>query len=86
MQSHPMQIATNVIGGYTASTLVQNGPTRLLFFGMGAVMSNYIYQSYDLGAVDDALRNPLSAFEHSASDVASEKGSLIDYVIVGGVR
>ena len=86
IQSRPIQIASNLVGGYTASNLVQtaNGPTRVLFFGMGALMSNYIYQSYDFGAVDDAIRDPLSAFEHSVSDIASGKGSLIDYGIVGG--
>ena len=84
IKSHPVQIATNVIGGYTASMLVQNGPTKVLFFGMGSLMSNYIYQSYDFGALDDGLRNPLSAFKHSIKDVASGHGSLIDYAIVGG--
>jgi hypothetical protein len=50
---------------------------------MGALVSNYVYQSY-FGALDDTLRNPLSAFEHSDNDIASEKGSLVDYGIVGG--
>ena len=86
IQSHPLQIASNLVGGYTASNLVQtaNGPTKLLFFGMGALISNYIYQSYDFGALDDTLRNPLSVFEHSISDIASGKGFLVDYGIVGG--
>ena len=86
IQSRPIQIASNLVGGYTASNLVQtaNGPTRALFFGMSALISNYIYQSYDFGALDDTLRNPLSAFEHSVSDIASGKGSLVDYGIVGG--
>ena len=86
IQSRPIQIASNLVGGYTASNLVQtaNGPTRAIFFGMGALISNYIYQSYDFGALDDTLRNPLSAFEHSVSDIASGKGSLVDYEIVGG--
>ena len=86
IQSRPIQIASNLVGGYTASNPVQtaNGPTRALFFGMGALISNYIYQSYDFGALDDTLRNPLSAFEHSVSDIASGKGSLVDYGIVRG--
>ena len=86
IQSRPIQIASNLVGGYTASNLVQtaNGPTRAILFGMGALISNYIYQSYDFGALDDTLRNPLSAFEHSVSDIANGKGSLVDYGIVGG--
>ena len=51
---------------------------------MGAVISNYLYQYYDFGALDDGLRNPLSAFEHSASDITSGHGSLVDYATVGG--
>jgi len=86
IQSRPIQIASNLVGGYTASNLVQtaNGPTRVLYFGVGALISNYIYQSYDFGAVDDAIRDPLSAFEHSVSDIASGKGSLVDYGLVAG--
>ena len=75
IQSRPIQIASNLVGGYTASNLVQtaNGPTRLLFFGVGAVMSNFIYQYYSFGSIDDAVRDPLSAFKHSVSDIASGK-------------
>jgi hypothetical protein len=43
-------------------------------------MSNYMYQSYSFGDFDDALRDPLSSFKH----IASVKGSLVDYGIVGG--
>ena len=86
ISSHPLQIVSNLVGGYTASNLVHtaNGPTRALFFGVGAFISNYIYQSYGFGALDDALRSPLSAFEHSVSDIASGKASLVDYSIVAG--
>lgn len=73
-------------GGYTAFNFVQtaNGLTRAIYFGVGCLVSNYIYQSHNFGATDDTLRNPLSAFEHNASDIASGKGFLVDQTIVGG--
>jgi hypothetical protein len=85
IQSRPIQIASNLVGGYTSSSLVQtaNGPTRFLFFAIGSVASNYLYQSY-FGNLDDAITDPLSALEHSVSSIASGKASLVDYGVVAG--
>ena len=86
IQSRPIQIASNLVGGYTASNLVQtaNGPTRVLFFGVGALISNYIYQSYDFGSLDDTIRDPITGLANAASDIASGHGLLVDYGLVGG--
>ena len=68
-----MQIAANVIRGYTASNFIPqvNGPVKLLFFWMGALVSNYMYQSYDCGALGDTLRNQSFALQHSSKDIAN---------------
>ena len=85
IQSRPIQIASNLVGGYTASNLVQtaNGPTRAIFFGMGAIVSNYIYQSYDFGSLDDTIRDPITGLAKAASSIASGHGSIFDYGLVG---
>ena len=86
IQSRPIQIASNLVGGYTASNLVQtaNGPTRALFFGMGALISNYIYQSYDFGALMMLLEIHYLHSNTVSVTLQVGQGSSVDYGLVGG--
>ena len=86
IKTKPVQIACNLGGAYAASSVLQTSspPVRLAAAGMGALLANYIYQSYDLGSLDDTLRDPISGIAKSASDIASGHGSIFDYGIVGG--
>ena len=86
IQIHPVQIASNLVGVYVAISLIQTSspPLRLASAGIGALLANYIYQSYDFGSLDDTIRDPVSGLTKAASDIASGHGSIFDYGIVGG--
>jgi hypothetical protein len=85
IKTRPVQIAGSLAGAYLAASAVQtlSPPVRLVAAGMGALLANYIYQSYDIGSLDDAIRGPISGLAKAASDIASGHGSLVDYGFVG---
>ena len=86
IQTHPVQIASNLAGAYVATSLIQTSspPLCLASAGIGALLANYIYQSYDFGSLDDTIRDPITGLANAASDIASGHGSLVDYGLVGG--
>jgi len=86
IKTRPVQIACNLGGAYAASSVLQTSspPVRLAAAGMGALLANYIYQSYDFGSLDDTIRDPITGLANAASDIASGHGSLVDYGLVGG--
>ena len=57
IKTRPVQIAGNLAGAYLAASAVQTSspPVRLAAAGMGALLANYIYQSYDISSLDDAI-------------------------------
>ena len=86
IKTRPVQIASNLAGAYAASSVLQTSspPVRLAAAGMGALLANYIYQSYDFGSLDDTIRDPISGLTKAASDIASGHASIFDYGIVAG--
>ena len=86
IKTRPVQIASNLAGAYAASSMLQTSspPVRLAAAGIGALLANYIYQSYDFGSLDDTIRDPVTGLANAASDIASGHGSLVDYGLVGG--
>ena len=85
IQTHPVQIASNLAGAYVATSLIQTSspPLRVASAGIGALLANYLYQNY-LGNLDDAIRDPITGLAKAASDIASGHGSIFDYGLVGG--
>ena len=85
IQTHPVQIASNLAGAYVATSLIQTSspPLRLASAGIGALLANYLYQNY-LGSLDDAIRDPITGLAKAASDISSGHGSIFDYALVGG--
>lgn len=86
IETRPMQIICNLGGAYAASSVLQTSspPLRLASAGIGALLANYLYQSYDIGSLDDAIRDPITGLAKAASDISSGHGSIFDYGIVGG--
>ena len=85
IKTRPVQIASNLAGAYLAASAVQTSsvPVRLAAAGLGSLLANYVYTAYDLGSLDDTLRDPISGLAKAASDIASGHGSLVDYGFVG---
>jgi hypothetical protein len=86
ISSRSVQIICNLGGAYAASSILQTSspPLRLAAAGMGAILANHIYSSYDFASLDDTIRDPISGLTKAASDIASGHGSIFDYGIVGG--
>ena len=85
IQTRPVQIIYNLGGAYAASSVFQTSspPIRLGGAGVGALLANYLYQSCDIGSLDDAIRDPITGLAKAASDIASGHGSIFDYGLVG---
>ena len=86
ISTRPVQIICNLGGAYAASSVLHTSspPLRLASAGIGALLANYIYQSYDFGSLDDTIRDPITGLAKAASDIASGHGSIFDYGLVGG--
>ena len=86
IKTRPVQIASNLAGAYAASSMLQTSstPVRIAAAGLGCLLANYIYQSYDFGSLDDAIRDPITGLAKAASDISSGHGSIFDYALVGG--
>ena len=86
VQTRPVQIICNLGGAYAASSVLQTSspPLRLASAGIGAFLANQLYLWYDLGSLDDTIRDPITGLAKAASDIASGHGSIFDYGLVGG--
>ena len=86
ISTRPVQIICNLGGAYAASSVLQTSspPLRLAAAGMGAIFANQLYLLYDIGSLDDTIRDPISGLAKAASDIASGHGSIFDYGLVGG--
>ena len=86
ISTRPVQIICNLGGAYAASSVLQTSspPLRVAAAGMGAIFANQLYLLYDIGSLDDTIRDPISGLAKAASDIASGHGSIFDYGLVGG--
>ena len=83
--NNPLQIGFNVGGAYVATSFaVTTSPySRAASVAIGMLAGNYIYNVSGFALADELVTNPFAALSRTVSDIATGKGSMVEYAGAG---
>jgi hypothetical protein len=80
----PLQIAFNVGGAYVTTSFANTSQyNRAASVAIGALAGNYIYNVSGFALADELVTNPFAALSRTVSDIATGKGSMVEYAGAG---
>ena len=80
----PLQIGFNVAGAYLATSFANTSTySRAASVAIGALAGNYIYNVSGFALADELVTNPFAALSRTVSDIATGKGSMVEYAGAG---
>jgi hypothetical protein len=82
--NNPLQIGFNVGGAYVGSSFANTSPySRAASVAIGMLAGNYIYNVSGFALADELVTNPFAALSRTVSDIATGKGSMVEYAGAG---